>query len=187
MKYFLIKPNHPENFGAVHYTDSAVQAEIYQRYTQDGKPAAALNLRLPLQFEVVFANNEGEKVMLPFYTLNTRNALFRKDFLEAVLAAGDSEIKTLDALIIDSHTGSHYADYQFISMEKIDIFDKTKKNYWEGLVVLKKDDHAASGLHIFYIDDTSILIDEQAKACIEKRGIPNIAYYDPEKYAGLQH
>jgi hypothetical protein len=185
VKYFLIKPDYPENYGRVTYLDIEVQEKILQYYTLDNKPVEELNLRLPLRFEVIFANNDGEKAMLPFYTLNTRNALIRKDFLEAVLAAGKSKIRTIDALIIERHNGREHHDFQFVILEKVDIIDKTKKNYWEGLIVLKTDDPNAKDLHIFYINDTSILVDEDAKRSIVNHNINGIIYYDPEKYAGL--
>jgi hypothetical protein len=185
MKYFLIKPGYPENYGRVDYMDSETQGKILQSYTLDNKPIEELNLDLPLRFEVTFANNDSEKTMLPFYTLNTKNALFRSDFLKSVLAAGGSGIKTLDVVIIERRNGREYHDFKFIIMEKIDIIDKTKKNYWDGLIVLKKDDALVKDIHIFYINDTSILVDEDAKNSIEQHNIRNIMYYNPEKYAGL--
>lgn len=185
MKYFLIKPDYPENYGRVTYMDMDVQETILQRYTLDNRPIAELDLRPPLRFEVIFANNDGEKTLLPFYTLNTRNALIRNDFLDALLAAGESKIKTLDAVIIEKHGGREYNGFKFVILEKVDIIDKTKKNYWEGLIVLKTGDPGVTDLHIFYINDTSILVDEDAKQSVEKRNIGGIIYYDPEKYAGL--
>lgn len=196
MKYFVIKPDYPENYGRVNYRDLEVQGKILQNYTLDNRPIEELRLETPLGFEVVFANNSGEKTMLPFYTLNTRNALFRDDFLEAVLAAGgsaaaessaaagNSKIKTLDAVIIEKHSGQEHRDFKFVIMEKIDLIDTSKKNYWEGLIVLKRDDPRVKDIHIFFINDTSILVDEDARSSIERRGI-SLVYYDPEKYAGL--
>ena len=185
MKYFLIKPDYPENYGRVNYIDLEVQEKIMQNYTLDNKPIEELCLPLPLRFEVIFANGDGEKAMLPFYTLNTRNALIRKDLLEAVLAAGGSRIKTLDAVIVERQGGHEHLNFAFVIMEIVDVIDKTKKNYWEGLIVLKKDDPGAQDVHMFYINDTSILVDEDAKGSIERRHIGGIIYYDPEKYAGL--
>jgi hypothetical protein len=165
--------------------DMEVQEKILQNHTLDSQPIETLNLQLPLQFEVIFSNNDGEKKLLPFYTLNTRTTLIRKDFLEAVLAIGESGIKVLDAIITERHSGREHADFKFITMEKIDLIDRTKKNYWEVLIVLKTGDPAVQYLHMFYINDTSILVDENAKRSIEKHNINGIIYYDPEKYAGL--
>jgi hypothetical protein len=38
---------------------------------------------------------------------------------------------------------------------------------------------------MFYINDTAILVDEDAKKSLENHNINGIIYYDLEKYAGL--
>lgn len=122
--------------------------------------------------------------------------LMRDDLIEALQAAGVENLELFDAVIENPTTGEEHTNYKVFNivglvaaadMDASKLMGTTDSSIidvdFDSLAI---DGKKASGLRLFRLAESvnAIIVDEVVKAEIEKRGIPEIIFYDPADWSG---
>ncbi|WP_371877633.1 imm11 family protein [Pyxidicoccus parkwayensis] len=123
--------------------------------------------------------------------------LIRNDLLGALREAGVDNFELFDAVVKDPVTGQELHDYKafnVLGLVAAADMDKSRRApinpdsemidvFFDSLVI---DPSKSQGLLMFRLAQSvnAIIVHEQVKQAVEKRGIPGMVFYKPEDWSG---
>lgn len=127
---------------------------------------------------------------------DTKYPVMRDDLVEALHAVGVSNLQLFPAVIKDPKTGAEHTNYKSFNIVGVvaaaDMAKSVRMPTTDSEMIdvdfdsLAIDEDKAAPFRMFRLAESvsAIIVDEAVKAEVDRRGLPGMVFYKPEKWSG---